>query len=556
MIGQSLAHYKILEKIGSGGMGDVYLAEDAKLDRKVALKVLPPELAENAERRARFEREAKAIAALNHPNIVTIHSVEEADDVHFITMELVQGKTSAKVIPSKGFPLDRFFDIAIPLADAVAAAHKNGTIHRDLKPAEGVLVGTLLYMWPEQVRGKAADTRSDIYSLGLVFYQMLSGHNPVAGDSAAERVVAILQEMPPLLANVPKEVAQLVNWCLTKDPESRRQDAADLRNYLTSLRQELAAAPRPTNQIWRYLGAVAALALVIAGGAVLFRMLDTANRANAPRLTNPVQVTFADGLEDYPALSPDGRTIAYHANNDGNMDIWIQQFGGSDALNSTRDYAGVDQFPSWSPDGSQLAFWSEREGGGYFVMPTLAGAPRKISSGVSLGAPCWSPDGRLAHITIDGSQGWFSIVSLDTGETERFPVPADIPPGLSPACHPGGDLVAFVSTNQWESTSHELRVMRLSDGLHFTAMEDSWESWSPAWWSDDTLAFVSNRGGVLDMWMLDVMRNGEPHGEPIALSMGLELRSLGFSVDGKKVASRAVDASRTRAANFGGYPGA
>ena len=197
MISQTLAHYKILEKIGSGGMGDVYLAEDTKLDRKVALKVLPPELAENEERRARFRREAKAIAALNHPNIVTVYSVEEADGIHFITMELVKGKTLTELIPSHGFALNQFFDIAVPFAHAVASAHQEGITHRDLKPdnvmvgddgrvkvldyglakptsgfvggdagsafptaaktAEGVIVGTLHYMSPEQAQGEAVD---------------------------------------------------------------------------------------------------------------------------------------------------------------------------------------------------------------------------------------------------------------------------------------------------------------------------------------------------------------------------------------------------------------
>ncbi len=140
MIGQTLAHYKILEKIGSGGMGDVYLADDTKLDRKVALKVLPPELAENEERRARFQREAKAIAALDHPNIVQVFSVEEAEGIHFITMQLVHGKTLTELLPKNGFPLNKFFDIAIPLADAVAAAHQEGITHRDLKP-DNAMVG-------------------------------------------------------------------------------------------------------------------------------------------------------------------------------------------------------------------------------------------------------------------------------------------------------------------------------------------------------------------------------------------------------------------------------
>lgn len=139
MIDRTLAHYEILERIGAGAMGEVYLARDTKLERKIALKVLPAELAESEDRRARFEREAKAIAALNHPNIVTVHSVEEAGGVLFMTMELVEGKTLAELLPENGFPLRRFFDIAIPLTDAVAAAHERGIVHRDLKPGNVML---------------------------------------------------------------------------------------------------------------------------------------------------------------------------------------------------------------------------------------------------------------------------------------------------------------------------------------------------------------------------------------------------------------------------------
>ena len=222
MIGQTLAHYKILKKIGSGGMGEVFLAEDTKLDRKVAVKVLPPELAESEERRARFTREAKAIAALNHPNIVTVHSVEQAGDVHFITMELVKGKTLTELLPSSGLSLAKFFEVAIPLADAVAAAHQEGITHRDLKPdnvmksddgrikvldfglakpkrpqnrmgsidselpteqrtQEGRILGTVAYMSPEQAEGKPIDALTDIFSLGIVFYEMLTGSRPLPG---------------------------------------------------------------------------------------------------------------------------------------------------------------------------------------------------------------------------------------------------------------------------------------------------------------------------------------------------------------------------------------
>lgn len=232
MIGQTLAHYKILDKIGSGGMGEVYLAEDTKLDRRIALKVLPPELADSEERRTRFAREAKAIAALNHPNIVTVHSVEEADGVHFITMEYVAGKTLSARLPKHGFSLRQFLDVAIPLVKAVAAAHEHGITHRDLKPdnivvsaegrvkvldfglakpgtragsaashsdlsteqmtREGRILGTVAYMSPEQPEGKNVDARSDVFSLGVTFYEMLTGERPFrgAGDADSTGMVA------------------------------------------------------------------------------------------------------------------------------------------------------------------------------------------------------------------------------------------------------------------------------------------------------------------------------------------------------------------------------
>ena len=278
--GQLIAHYKILDKIASGGMGDVYLAEDITLDRQVALKVLPPELARDAERRARFTREAKALAALNHPHIVTVYSVEEADGVHFITMELVKGQTLAAMLPGKGFGLAKFFEIAIPLSNALAAAHQQGIAHRDLKPAnvmvsedgrvkvldfglakaesrigsrralptrsatqEGRVVGTPAYMSPEQAEGKTVDARSDIFSLGIVFYEMLTGERPFSGDTAASIVASVLRDtarpVSELRPAIPRELARLVHRCLAKDPINRYQSAIDFRHGLEETKQDL-----------------------------------------------------------------------------------------------------------------------------------------------------------------------------------------------------------------------------------------------------------------------------------------------------------------------------
>jgi len=282
MIGRTLSHYKILEKLGSGGMGDVYLAEDTDLERRVALKVLPPELAESEERRARFQREAKAVAALNHPHIVTVHSVEHADGVHFITMELVRGKTLSELIPRKGLSLAKFLEIAIPLADAVAAAHEKGVLHRDLKPenlmlsdegrlkildfglaklkpeagvtgvselptesrtGEGKIVGTVAYMSPEQAEGKSLDARSDIFSLGIVLYEMATGERPFRGETPASVLSAILKDTPRTVTEVhphlPHSLGKIIRRCLVKDPEHRFQTAKDLRNELEELKQEM-----------------------------------------------------------------------------------------------------------------------------------------------------------------------------------------------------------------------------------------------------------------------------------------------------------------------------
>jgi serine/threonine protein kinase/tetratricopeptide (TPR) repeat protein len=313
MIGRTLSHYKVLEKLGSGGMGEVYAAEDTKLGRKVALKILPPEMAAQAERRSRFEREAKAVAALDHPNIVTIHSVEESEGVHFYTMQLVKGKTLTELIPKHGLPLKKLFNIAIPLADAVSAAHEEGVIHRDLKPdnlmvgddgrlrildfglaklkpgfaegaselptqsatGEGRILGTVAYMSPEQAEGKKVDHRTDIFSIGVILYEMATGGRPFKGDTAASVISSILRDDPPevdkLRDGLPHDLARIVRRCLEKDPARRFQSALDVRNELEDLEREhdsdsheIPRAPtagdRSPKKLW--LGGVAVLALV------------------------------------------------------------------------------------------------------------------------------------------------------------------------------------------------------------------------------------------------------------------------------------------------------
>lgn len=274
MIGKNLAHYEIIDKIGAGGMGDVYRARDTRLERDVAVKVLPEEFAQDPERRKRFEREANAIAALRHPNIVTIHSVEETDGIHFLTMELVDGQPLSRLIPKGGLSTDLFFEYAVAMADAIASAHGQGITHRDLKPANvmldrdgrikvldfglaklldpasaiegartvvdssdtavGQVLGTAAYMSPEQAEGKPVDHRTDIFSLGIAFYEMATGEKPFKGETRISTISSILKDTPPsiteLKSTLPRHLGRIVNHCLEKNPERRYQSAKDVRN--------------------------------------------------------------------------------------------------------------------------------------------------------------------------------------------------------------------------------------------------------------------------------------------------------------------------------------
>ena len=297
MVGRSLAHYQILDKLGSGGMGEVYLAEDSRLGRQVALKILPPELAAHPERLRRFQREIRILASLNHPNITTIHSVEDAAGVRFFTMEVVDGAVLSQIIRPDGVSLERFFQLAVPMVDAVAAAHAKQITHRDLKPGnvmvsregrvkvldfglakvrksvwqvdettllqrdlgedpaskavpsedvalteDGRILGTGPYMSPEQVRGLSADTRSDVFALGILLFEMITGKRPFRGRTQVDMLSSILRDAPdfaPENGRFPQRLVEIVSRCLEKDPKDRYQDAREIHDELVILRKEM-----------------------------------------------------------------------------------------------------------------------------------------------------------------------------------------------------------------------------------------------------------------------------------------------------------------------------
>jgi serine/threonine protein kinase len=280
MIGTTLTHYLITAKLGAGAMGEVYEAEDTDLHRKVALKVLPQKLAANPDTLDRFKREARALAALNHPNIVAIYSVEQAGGTHFLTMELVEGRPLNELIPSEGFSMEKLFALGIALSDALAAAHAKGIGHRDLKPSnvmindqgwvkvidfglaklfqpdlgamdeaptmyqtmEGQILGTPAYMSPEQIEGRKVDHRTDIFSLGILLCEMATARRPFKGDAPVSIMSSILRDAPMALEELkpglPEHLGRIVRRCLQKDPDERYQSALDVRNELKGLKEE------------------------------------------------------------------------------------------------------------------------------------------------------------------------------------------------------------------------------------------------------------------------------------------------------------------------------
>ena len=410
-IGQRLGSYEITALLGKGGMGEVYRAHDPKLKRDVAIKVLPETVARDPEALARFQREAQSIAALNHPNIVTIYSVEDAGGVVFFTMELVDGKPLSDVIGRRGVPLVRLLQLAIPLADAVSAAHEKGITHRDLKPAnvmvradgrvkvvdfglaklmelspvdvgasqmptgtltgDGRIVATVVYMSPEQAEGKRTDPRSDVFSLGVMLYEMATGERPFKGDTTVSTMTSILQDTPRSVTELnpalPRDLALIVRRCLEKNPEQRTQSAKDLRNQLQDLQHaldssELVASPTTTvpkreKHRWRWATAVVALAFL---GTIGTSMLIRESRVqDTPIVAQVTRLTHDPGLSEWPTWSPDGGLLAFASNRNGNFDIYVRRVEGGQEVNVTNN-ASENFQPAFSPDGNSIAFVSTR----------------------------------------------------------------------------------------------------------------------------------------------------------------------------------------------------
>ncbi len=559
-----LNHYRLRGLLGAGGMGEVYEAEDTRLRRNVAIKILPGEAA-GREERARFEREARALAAINHPNIVTIHSVEESAGTHFLAMELIDGERLDQLISPGGIPLAALLEHAIPLVDAVSAAHERGVVHRDLKPAnvmitkngvvkvldfglarpgalapgaapglsetptasapltgEGRILGTVAYMSPEQAEGKPVDHRSDIFSLGVLLYEMATGGRPFRGQTNLAILSAILKDPPRPLSEVkpglPRDLDRVVRHCLAKDPERRLQSAKDLRNEL----QELAAAAREAPARARpaaWTLATAGVALVAAAAYIGMSL----RKPSAPAAPTFTRLTAEPGLESWPSLSPDGSWVVYASNASGQLDIFLRGVGGEAAVNLTKDSPLSDTTPAFSPDGRSIAFRSSRDGGGIFVMGRLGESVRRLTQGGF--DPTWTADGRDV---VYGSQsggdpharfapGELLAVNVASGDRRRISEADAVQPRVSP----NGKLVAYwglplqPSGKAFAGADRDVWVRPFAGGTPVRVTGGESTDWNPTWSADGrSLYFSSDRSGSMNLWRIAIdPATGRPLGE-------------------------------------------
>ncbi len=572
--GSVLGPYEIGDLLGAGGMGEVYRATDTRLGRDVAIKVLPDSVAGDAESRLRFEREARGLSQLEHPNVCRLYDIGKEGDTDFLVMELLEGETLRARLDRSRLSEAEATRIAIELADGLEAAHRKGLVHRDLKPgnvmltsqgakildfglarpfafgeqqetliagrdsggesltAEGTITGTLQYMAPEQAEAKAADQRSDIFSLGAIFYEMLTGDRAFAGDSPASVIASIMSTPPAGLADgdadLPAASRGVLGHCLARDPDERWQSARDLAIVL---REDWAGNPaEPETSSGKPWWIAAGIAGALVAGWLGARLVGSSGIApgGESRTIRVRQQTRLDWDEFAPKISPDGQFFLFTADPDDTgpeqTDIYLQRIDGDRPIRLT-EHPGLDWSPAFSPDQESIAFCSTRGtttgGSSLYVMGSTGESIRKLADEGCW--PSWSPDGlRIAYTTGDFTNpqslfgsGEIHIVELATETT--IPLVTDMDYAMQPSWSPDGRLIAFWGL---QGGNRDLYLIDLASRETARITTAPSLEWGPTWGRlDGRLYYSSDQAGLLSLWQLDPLV-GDQSARPVPLPVG------------------------------------
>ncbi len=508
--GSRIGPYEVLDSLGAGGMGEVYRARDPRLGRDVALKVLPPDAAADPERLSRFQREARAVASLDHPHVLAVHDVGSDRGIDYVVFELLQGQTLRHRLESGPLPAWKVVDYGVQICRGLSAAHEHGVVHRDLKPENlfltadgqvkildfglakqtgpatdedelpraetrtaateaGRVMGTAGYMSPEQAQGERADARSDLFALGAILYEMLSGRRAFAGNTPVDTLAAVLRSDPPEIETngVPPGLQRVVRRCLEKDPGERFQSAHDLGLALETLSGPAPPTPGSKRRRWRTAGVLAALG-VLAGAVGMWRLWGREHGAPA----GPVRIvpfTADGGFKFGPRLSPDGERVAYTWSGPGedSWHVYVKGLGlGTRPLRLT-EHLAAERGPAWSPDGRQIAFRGlAGDRHAIYIVPSFGGQERRL---VDVAGPVWLAGGNYSAVLSWSRDGeWLAlsekpredeparIVRLSLATLEKtsltFP-PANSLGDLYPELSPDGWTLAFArsASRSWGS---------------------------------------------------------------------------------------------------------
>jgi eukaryotic-like serine/threonine-protein kinase len=574
-IGRDFGTYTVVELLGVGGMGEVYRAHDRQLDRDVAIKMLPPLFTGDPDRLARFEREAKILAALNHPHIGAIYGLERVDGVPALVLELVEGPTLAQRL-SEGMPTTEAIALAAQITDALDFAHRRGIIHRDLKPANitvtsagtvklldfglakavaddneneraagpsvpvttsqpGAILGTAAYMSPEQARGEPVDARSDLFSFGAVLYEMITGRRAFGGETASAVIRSILNDTPPTPRSnnpeIPAALEQIVLRLLDKERRGRPASAGEVRNQLRRLARDLEAVPPTGIRRWLRPAAVVAAVLLAAIAIWAMRRPDTAAPA-APREYTPV-THFADPVAS-PALSPDGRTVTFLRSsgtfNQGG-DVYVKELPDGEPIQLTFD--GLPKMsPIFSPDGQTIVYtrivtefiWDT------WTVPVRGGTAKQWIANAS--GLTWMPNGQILFSEITDGLHMRIVAADEEGNRKRVVYSPASTLGMAhrSAISPDGQWVLIVEMDKrvWLPC----RLVPIDGNTGGRRIGPDGQCTSVAWSPDGTwMYFSSNSSGAFHAW-----RQRFPNGTPEQLTFGTpEEEGLALDPDGRSL---------------------